>query len=83
MVKNYLTIKELSLITGASISKATSIVRKLNEEMEAEGFVAIRGKLPIELVREKFPYINLSDEALKELEDMKWTLHGTSWSTQL
>ncbi|WP_323705623.1 hypothetical protein [Mammaliicoccus sciuri] len=71
MVKNYLTIKELSLITGASISKATSIVRKLNEEMEAEGFVAIRGKLPIELVREKFPYINLSDEALKELEDMK------------
>lgn len=72
MIKNYLSIKELSIITEVSNSKATKIVQQLNDEMEAEGFVAIRGKLPIQLAREKFPYINLSDEALKELEETKW-----------
>ncbi|AKS69788.1 hypothetical protein RN70_09925 [Staphylococcus schleiferi] len=69
MKKQFLTIKEIQILTGVSKSKATSIARDLNKKLEEEGFVAIRGKIPIQLAREKFPYNDLSDEAIKELED--------------
>ncbi len=67
MRKNYIDAKDLMKITGVSKSKATNIIRELNEEMEKEGFVAIRGKLPIGLAKEKFPY-SIDDETIKELE---------------
>ncbi|ANZ33906.1 hypothetical protein [Staphylococcus carnosus] len=70
MRKNYIDAKDLMKITGVSKSKATNIIRELNEEMEKEGFIAIRGKLPIQLVREKFPYCDLSDEAIQELKEI-------------
>lgn len=69
MIKNSLSIKELAQILSVSKSKATSIVRELNQELEAEGYIAIRGKVPIQLAREKFPYHNISDEVLKELDE--------------
>ncbi|MBU7218731.1 hypothetical protein [Staphylococcus gallinarum] len=67
MQKNYLDAKDLMKITGVSKSKANNIIKELNEEMEKEGFVAIRGKLPIGLAKEKFPY-SINDEIIKELE---------------
>lgn len=68
MIINYLSIKDIQLLAGVSKSKAASIVRKLNSELEEEGYIAIRGKLPIQLVREKFPYCDLSDENVRELK---------------
>lgn len=67
MQKNYLDAKDLMKITGVSKSKANNIIKELNEEMEKEGFVAIRGKLPIGLAKEKFPY-SINDEIINELE---------------
>lgn len=69
MRKIYLDARDLMKITGVSKSKATNIIRELNDEMEKEGFVAIRGKLPIELAKEKFPY-SINDETINELEVM-------------
>ncbi|RIN44866.1 hypothetical protein [Staphylococcus simulans] len=76
MVINYLTIKDIQVLAGVSKSKATSIVRELNSQLEEEGFIAIRGKLPVELVREKFPYCNLSDEKLRELKEITVGIGG-------
>lgn len=70
MLINYLTIKDIQMLAGVSKSKASSIVRELNSELEEEGFIAIRGKVPIQLVREKFPYCDLSDEAIRELKEV-------------
>lgn len=67
MQKNYLDAKDLMKITGVSKSKANNIIKELNEGMEKEGFVAIRGKLPIGLAKEKFPY-SINDEIINELE---------------
>lgn len=69
MRKNYIDAKDLMTITGVSKSKATNIIRELNAEMESEGFVAIRGKLPIGLAKEKFPY-SINDETIKELQEV-------------
>lgn len=68
MRKNYLDANDLMKITGVSKSKATNIIRELNAEMESEGFIAIRGKLPIGLAKEKFPY-TINDEIIKELDE--------------
>lgn len=75
MIKNSLQAKELAQILSVSKSKASTIIRNLNQELEEEGYIAIRGKIPIQLVREKFPYHDISDEVLKELEDVKWSIY--------
>lgn len=73
--KNYIDAKDLMKITGVSKSKATNIIKELNAEMETEGFVAIRGKLPIGLAKEKFPY-SITDETIQELEEVRtWANH--------
>ncbi|OLN53688.1 hypothetical protein, partial [Staphylococcus aureus] len=42
------------------------IIRELNKELEDEGYIAIRGRIPVQLAREKFPYHGLSDERIME-----------------
>ena len=68
MIKNHLDAKELCQILPVSKSTASKIIRELNEKLESEGFIAIRGKIPIQLVQEKFPHVDFSQETLKELE---------------
>ncbi|MCD8914240.1 hypothetical protein K2V61_01530 [Staphylococcus simulans] len=70
MIINYLTIKDIQVLAGVSKSKATSIVREMNNELKEEGFITISGKAPIQLVREKFPYCDLSDEKIRELKEI-------------
>lgn len=71
MIKNHLDAKELCQILPISKSTASKIIRELNEQLEKEGYIAIRGKIPIQLIQEKFPYNDFSQEALQELEEVK------------
>ncbi|HEE1491200.1 TPA: hypothetical protein R6770_001929 [Staphylococcus aureus] len=67
MIKNSLQAKELAVILSVSKSKAGQIIRELNKELEdEEGYIAIRGRIPVQLAREKFPYHGLSDERIME-----------------
>ncbi|QDX01172.1 hypothetical protein DWB90_09285 [Staphylococcus chromogenes] len=67
MKPQYLTIKHIMRIAGVSRSKATSIVREMNQELEKEGYITVSGKVPVQLVREKMPYWDLSDEVVEGL----------------
>lgn len=67
MKPQYLKIEHIMRIAGVSKSKAASIVRELNKELEKEGYITISGKVPIQLVREKMPYWDLSDEVVEGL----------------
>lgn len=67
MKPQYLNIKHIMLIAGVSKSKATSIVRELNQELAKEGYITVSGKVPVQLVREKMPYWDLSDEVVEGL----------------
>ncbi|HDZ0273561.1 TPA: hypothetical protein RRQ63_002454 [Staphylococcus aureus] len=66
MIKNSLQAKELAVILSVSKSKAGQIIRELNKELEDEGYIAIRGRIPVRLAREKFLYHGLSDERIME-----------------
>ncbi|WP_031809001.1 hypothetical protein [Staphylococcus aureus] len=66
MMKNSLQAKELAVILSVSKSKAGQIIRELNKELEDEGYIAIRGRIPVQLARNKFPYHDLSDQRIME-----------------
>lgn len=59
MIKNSLQAKELAVILSVSKSKAGQIIRELNKELEDEGYIAIRGRIPVQLAREKIPLSRL------------------------
>lgn len=44
--KIYLTAVELSEMLGVSAGHAYKIIRKLNQELEKEGYIIIAGKVP-------------------------------------
>ncbi len=41
----YLTANDITELLGISKTKAYSIIRKLNAELEAEGYIVISGKV--------------------------------------
>ena len=41
----YLTAKDIMELLGVSKSKAYGLIRKLNAELEAEGYIVITGKV--------------------------------------
>ena len=47
MQKQYITAEELQTIMGISRGKAYEIIRSCNQELKAQGFITIAGKLPI------------------------------------
>ncbi|HDC6124795.1 TPA: hypothetical protein O8434_000926 [Staphylococcus aureus] len=67
MMKNSLQAKELAVILFVSKSKAGQIIRELNKELEDD--IAIRGRIPVQLARKKFPYHDLSDQRI--IEELK------------
>ena len=50
----YFTAMEVSEILGVSRAKAYKIVRALNEELKAAGYVTVSGKVPKKYFSEKF-----------------------------
>ena len=44
--KNYITASELAEMLGVSVGHAYKIIRKLNQELEKNGFLVIAGKVP-------------------------------------
>lgn len=52
--KVYLTAKEVAEILGISKSKAYQIIRKLNFELENQGYIVISGKISLKFLQEKY-----------------------------
>lgn len=44
--KIYITANELAEMLGVSIGHSYKIIRKLNQELEKQGFLVIAGKVP-------------------------------------
>ena len=53
-MKQYLTAKEVAETVGASQGKAYGIIRELNEELKAAGYITIAGKVPVAFFRKKY-----------------------------
>ena len=44
--KIYITASELADMLGVSVGHAYKLIRKLNQELEKDGFLVIAGKVP-------------------------------------
>ena len=50
----YITATEVAEIMGISRSKSYQIVRQLNKELKAQGYLTVAGKCPIQYFKQKF-----------------------------
>lgn len=64
MQKQYITAEELQTIMGISRGKAYEIIRSCNQELKAQGFITIAGKLPVAYMEKK--YYGFDVNAIKE-----------------
>lgn len=62
MKAQFITASEVAEIMGISRSKAYQIVRDLNKELKAMGYITIAGKCPIEYFKQKFFGIKIEKE---------------------
>jgi hypothetical protein len=51
---NYYTVEDVQALLGVSSSKAYQIIRQLNNELKAQGFIVVMGKTPKKYFNEKF-----------------------------
>lgn len=65
---SYLTVRDVKEILGISASKAYAIIRQLNNELKAKGYIVIAGRVPKKYFVEKY-YCDV-DEIKKELAAM-------------
>lgn len=56
MDKLYFDAEDVAKILGVSKSTAHRRIRQMNEELAEQGYYAERGKIPIQLFYEKYPY---------------------------
>ena len=52
--KMYYTAAEVAEMLGISLGKSYKIIQQMNEQLEAKGYLTIRGKVPVEYFREKW-----------------------------
>ena len=53
-MKQVYTAKDLQEILGVSESKAYQYIRIMNEELQKDGFLTVRGKVPAAYVQKRF-----------------------------
>jgi sugar-specific transcriptional regulator TrmB len=51
---SYLTVDQVMKILGVSSSKAYAVMRQLNSELKAMGFIVVSGKVPIKFFCEHY-----------------------------
>lgn len=54
MRKQYLTAQEVAEVVGVSTGKAYSMIREMNAELKAEGYLTVSGKVPTAFFRKNF-----------------------------
>lgn len=61
MSKQFYTAKDLAELLNVSESKAYSLIRTMNEELEKKNFLTVRGRIPVAYVKERF-FFGVTDE---------------------
>ena len=54
MRAQFITASEVAEIMGISRSKAYQIVREMNRELKAQGYLTVAGKCPAQYSKQKF-----------------------------
>ena len=62
MRAQFITAAEVEKALGISRSKAYQIIRSLNKELKAMGYITIAGKCPIQYFQQKFYGIQMGTD---------------------
>ncbi len=62
MKAQFITAEQVATILGTSRSKAYQIVRDMNKELKAQGYLIISGKCPVQYFKKKFYGFELPEE---------------------
>lgn len=54
MKKQYLTAQEVAEVVGVSDGKAYGLIREMNAELKAAGYLTVSGKVPVAFFRKKY-----------------------------
>jgi len=52
--KIYLTAEEVANILGVSLGHAYKLIRKMNDELAAKGYLFVAGKIPVTYFEERY-----------------------------
>lgn len=64
MRAQFITAEEIQKIMNISRSKAYQIVRELNKELKAMGYITIAGKCPVSFFKQKFYGLEIGGESV-------------------
>ncbi len=62
MKAQFITAEQVASILETSRSKAYQIVRDMNKELKAQGYLIISGKCPVQYFKQKFYGFELPEE---------------------
>ena len=68
MKAQFITAAEVGEILGISRSKAYQLVRDMNKELKAQGYLTIAGKCPMQYFKQKFYGFQMLDDALGSVQ---------------
>ena len=54
MTKQFYTAQVLHELLGVSESKAYGLIRTMNEELQSQGYLTVRGRVPVAYVKKRF-----------------------------
>ena len=63
MIKQFYTAQDLHELLGVSESKAYGLIRTMNEELQSQGYLTVRGRISVAYVRKRFFGVEAEDES--------------------
>lgn len=54
MAKQFYTAQDLSELLSVSESKSYSLIRTMNDELQQQGFLVVKGRIPVAYVEKRF-----------------------------
>lgn len=54
MTRQFYMAKDLEEILSVSESKAYELIRTMNEELQSQGYLTVRGRVPVAYVKKRF-----------------------------
>ena len=54
MEKQFYTAQDLKDLLMVSESKAYGLIRQMNDELQDQGFLTVRGRIPVSYVKKRF-----------------------------
>ena len=64
-MKIYYTAKDISQMLDVSVSKGYELIKKMNQELEQEGYLVLSGKVPVAYFNQRWYGLNSTQKELQ------------------